>query len=168
MGMFDYFKCEYPLPGYPFFKPLEMQTKDLECDMKTYTLKPDGRLWVNDGACFNCGHDIEGSNISGHTGWVNAYAYQCLNNNFQKTYGYTTGEINYCLNFDFNFEFARGELLSMKDNSYCSILEWKEDAENTRNSRFRETKRLSMEEFITLYNVYQCKMVAVPVSKEGE
>lgn len=47
MGMYDDFKCEYPLPQYPFFNPADMQTKDLECDFKKYTLKPDGKLWVH-------------------------------------------------------------------------------------------------------------------------
>jgi hypothetical protein len=47
MGMFDYLKCSYPLPGNPpaFVNPgHEFQTKDLECSLDHYEITTDGRL----------------------------------------------------------------------------------------------------------------------------
>lgn len=43
MGMFDYLKCEMPLPpGTP--EELEWQTKSLGCGMDWLAIKPDGTL----------------------------------------------------------------------------------------------------------------------------
>ena len=43
MGMFDYLRCEVPLPdGTP---DLEWQTKDLVCELDTFTIRADGSLW---------------------------------------------------------------------------------------------------------------------------
>jgi hypothetical protein len=42
MGMFDYFKCEMPLPdGTP---ALDWQTKSLECGMNWYAIRENGQL----------------------------------------------------------------------------------------------------------------------------
>ena len=46
MGMFDYVKCEVPLPDD--FEG-SLQTKDLDCDMVTHTITKEGRLireWI--------------------------------------------------------------------------------------------------------------------------
>lgn len=45
MGMFDYIKVETPLPRHGF-QDIEFQTKDLECCLHHYTIKEDGRLFV--------------------------------------------------------------------------------------------------------------------------
>jgi hypothetical protein len=49
MGMYDYVRCEYPLPGNPpeCFKDECYQTKDLDCTLSTYTIRSDGRLASN-------------------------------------------------------------------------------------------------------------------------
>lgn len=50
MGMFDYVKCEYPMPkGYEFLiegtpETQEFQTKDFENVMDKYTITREGRL----------------------------------------------------------------------------------------------------------------------------
>lgn len=48
MGMFDYIKCDYPLPGVlPVFGDdgeFTFQTKDLECGMREYLIDKDGNL----------------------------------------------------------------------------------------------------------------------------
>lgn len=55
MGMFDYIKCKYPLPGTkPHFVTSDssFQTKDLECMMDSYEITEDGRI-VQTSACWN-------------------------------------------------------------------------------------------------------------------
>lgn len=43
MGMFDYIKCEAPLPdGFDG----ELQTKDFDCEMTTHIITKDGRLML--------------------------------------------------------------------------------------------------------------------------
>lgn len=44
MGMFDYVKCEAPLPDG--WKPGDhhLQTKDFDCGLETYVIRSDGRL----------------------------------------------------------------------------------------------------------------------------
>jgi hypothetical protein len=46
MGMFDYVRCHYAVPGDPHedIKSLVFQTKDLSCEMAEYTITDDGRL----------------------------------------------------------------------------------------------------------------------------
>lgn len=45
MGMFDYLKCEYPLP-VEGANDLEYQTKDTPAQyMDIYTIRADGTLW---------------------------------------------------------------------------------------------------------------------------
>jgi len=45
MGMFDYIKCELPLPdGWRPLGPL--QTKDFDCDMVCHVISADGRLML--------------------------------------------------------------------------------------------------------------------------
>jgi len=53
MGMFDYIRCEYPLPGNPpaCFQGAAYQTKDLDCDLKTYVITAEGKLTLDDQAC---------------------------------------------------------------------------------------------------------------------
>lgn len=47
MGMFDYLRCEYPLPdGYT---APEFQTKDFDCEMVTHVITADGRLMMDRG-----------------------------------------------------------------------------------------------------------------------
>ncbi len=43
MGMFDYVKCEYPLPD-PELQTEEFQTKDFDCVMDAYIITSEGRL----------------------------------------------------------------------------------------------------------------------------
>ncbi len=48
MGMFDYIRCEAPLPdGWEPKGPL--QTKDFDCEMVTHTITKDGRLMLDRG-----------------------------------------------------------------------------------------------------------------------
>ncbi len=43
MGMFDYIRCEMPLPdGFTG----ELQTKDLDCEMDVYLIRADGTLAI--------------------------------------------------------------------------------------------------------------------------
>lgn len=45
MGMFDYVKCEYPMPeGFEDVQDAAHQTKDLECYMTNYLITREGRL----------------------------------------------------------------------------------------------------------------------------
>lgn len=45
MGMFDHVVCEYPLPDLPEEgKEWMFQTKDMECNMWTYTITRSGQL----------------------------------------------------------------------------------------------------------------------------
>ena len=43
MGMFDYVRCEVPLPD-GWEEPRELQTKDFDCELNTLVITPDGRL----------------------------------------------------------------------------------------------------------------------------
>jgi hypothetical protein len=46
MGMFDYIKCEIPLPdGFSG----ELQTKDFDCTLSTHIIKADGSLELDNG-----------------------------------------------------------------------------------------------------------------------
>lgn len=44
MGMFDYIRCERPLPDG--WKADELQTKDFNCEMCTHVITSDGRLML--------------------------------------------------------------------------------------------------------------------------
>lgn len=44
MGMFDYIRCEHPLPARNA-EGLEFQTKDLACDLDQLVIRADGTLW---------------------------------------------------------------------------------------------------------------------------
>lgn len=44
MGMFDDLKCEYPLPAYPQMQEHTFQTKDLICELETFTITKEGTL----------------------------------------------------------------------------------------------------------------------------
>lgn len=46
MGMFDYVRCDVPLPDG--WEADELQTKDLECQMTTAWITAEGRLLVED------------------------------------------------------------------------------------------------------------------------
>lgn len=47
MGMFDYIRCEVPLPdGWDGGPSGEMQTKDFDCEMVTHVITKDGRLML--------------------------------------------------------------------------------------------------------------------------
>lgn len=48
MGMFDYLRCEYPLPA-PDAQHLEFQTKDTDSQfLDEYAIRADGTLWVQE------------------------------------------------------------------------------------------------------------------------
>jgi hypothetical protein len=47
MGMFDYIRCEVPLPDGA--NPPELQIKDFDCDMLTHVISPDGQLLLEGG-----------------------------------------------------------------------------------------------------------------------
>lgn len=47
MGMFDYIRCEKPLPDG--WTPDELQTKDFDCEMVTHIISADGRLMLDRG-----------------------------------------------------------------------------------------------------------------------
>ena len=62
MGMFDYIRCEYPLPGNPDVRGA-WQTKDTpDQSMDTYVIDKDGRLWYED-------YDIEDRSDPNATDW---------------------------------------------------------------------------------------------------
>ena len=46
MGMFDYIKCHYDLPGLGKRPDLNFQTKSLDCLMDNYEIREDGTFWV--------------------------------------------------------------------------------------------------------------------------
>lgn len=45
MGMFDYVRCEVPLPD-GWLPPHPLQTKDFDCDMVCHVISPEGRLML--------------------------------------------------------------------------------------------------------------------------
>lgn len=45
MGMFDYIRCNIPLPDTGKVSPEEFQTKDLREFMERYEIREDGTLW---------------------------------------------------------------------------------------------------------------------------
>lgn len=47
MGMFDYIRCEMPLPDG--WQPSELQSKDFDCEMVTHVISKDGRLMLDRG-----------------------------------------------------------------------------------------------------------------------
>ena len=47
MGMFDYIRCELPLPDG--WESDELQTKDFDCQMVTHVITKDGRLMLDNG-----------------------------------------------------------------------------------------------------------------------
>lgn len=44
MGMFDYIRCDYPLPDG--WQAGELQTKDFDCEMVEHVITKDGRLML--------------------------------------------------------------------------------------------------------------------------
>lgn len=69
MGMFDYVKCNYPLPGQKLEFVDEFQTKSLNCVLATETITEDGKLQGRDD--FTGVIEFYGSNVvaSGPAGW---------------------------------------------------------------------------------------------------
>jgi hypothetical protein len=51
MGMFDYIRCEVPLPDG--WQPDELQSKDFDCEMVTHYISKEGRMMLD------CGHNEE-------------------------------------------------------------------------------------------------------------
>jgi hypothetical protein len=47
MGMFDYIRCELPLPDG--WQTDELQSKDFDCEMVTHVISKDGRLMLDRG-----------------------------------------------------------------------------------------------------------------------
>ena len=47
MGMFDYIRCEAPLPDGAVVS--ELQTKDFDCEMVTHVISAGGRLLLDQG-----------------------------------------------------------------------------------------------------------------------
>lgn len=47
MGMFDYIRCEVPLPDG--WQPDELQSKDFDCEMVVHVISKDGRLMLDRG-----------------------------------------------------------------------------------------------------------------------
>jgi len=47
MGMFDYVKCDYPLPD-PEAQGMSFQSKCFDCEMHEYTITKEGRLIHHD------------------------------------------------------------------------------------------------------------------------
>ena len=71
MGMFDYIRCEHPLPA-PSAEGLEFQTKDLACDMDKLLIKADGTLWrIKTGQCW--GNENPLGHLSDYFGEVRFY-----------------------------------------------------------------------------------------------
>lgn len=48
MGMYDYVKCEYPLPDGTIRANAEFQTKDFDCMMDVVTITAEGRLMLRE------------------------------------------------------------------------------------------------------------------------
>jgi len=48
MGLYDYIRVEYALPGRPEWAG-DFQTKDLDCCMDRFTITADGRFLRDDG-----------------------------------------------------------------------------------------------------------------------
>jgi hypothetical protein len=70
MGLFDYVRCEYPLPGNPpeCAATANFQTKDLTCYLEQYVITADGRLVHESGdedhSIFTGTIDLDWSNIT--------------------------------------------------------------------------------------------------------
>jgi len=119
MGLLDTINCEYPLPNHKHLESREFQTKCLEEGLNHYTITEDGNLMLDD-------------EIVPHTGWVNFYNYDYLNDN-------DNNEYTYC--FDFSAEFFRGKLMSLEDQSYVEF----------RNIYTNNSTELSLKEFNKLH-----------------
>ncbi len=75
MGMFDYIRCEVPLPdGFTG----EMQTKDLGCMLKTHIITAGGRLMVDEAGTFE--HPERMADANWH-GFINFYGSEGDSNN---------------------------------------------------------------------------------------
>lgn len=73
MGMFDYIRCEAPLPDDAMPANSTFQSKDLDCNLDTYVITASGRLmvkpWRKDAG--------ESATIrdAAHHGYLNFYVY---------------------------------------------------------------------------------------------
>lgn len=88
MGMFDYIKCDYPLPqsrvqGNVF------QTKDFDSNMDSYLITQDGKLQKTSGNWF--GRKIENGDYKDvpYNGVINFYELLVFNTEFKQWYEYS-------------------------------------------------------------------------------
>jgi hypothetical protein len=110
MGMFDYIKCEYPLPGKAPYK--EFQTKCLDCAMDSYLITSDGQL-----ARRKYDHDkevLETSEFSDYTGTINFYISNitCYGNAIHTANGEDAISVAYVATF------LKGKLIEIKETEY--------------------------------------------------
>lgn len=115
MGMFDYVKCEYPLPDG--WKPSGLfQTKDLECALGTYTITKEGRIGGTNTdyyICYTGVVSIYDSNISA------SGAGYCLTDDNQKPWSR-----------EYKFTFVDGVVQNVTggaDENFYSDVTWLQD-----------------------------------------
>jgi hypothetical protein len=104
MGMFDYIKCLYPLPGKnPFGAEGEYQTKSLDSTLEIYTITEDGLLLGRDG-----------SKPLDYTGYVEFYA----SNVAGSGPGLYTPDGADAVAVDYRAKFLDGKLQEIEETSY--------------------------------------------------
>lgn len=110
--MYDYVKCEYPLPGNPpeWAKDAYFQTKDFDCLMDTYIITADGKLLKGDPATPE-GEPVAHATRLGLTCTINFYTSNVVASG-PGTYT-SDGEDAHWL--EYSAEFVKGELLEIQE-----------------------------------------------------
>jgi hypothetical protein len=144
MGMFDYVRCEVPLPDG--WEPHDLQTKDFDCELVTHVITKDGRLMLeridethvvpkeerpypnDDGLLGMCGmlRTVRSQHDSNFHGVVNFYGseYRTMDDKPATPRGvshcegratdYTTGEPLKHIWHEYNAKFTDGQLVSIE------------------------------------------------------
>lgn len=130
--MFNYINCQYPLPNYKHMKVDDFQTKSMEyLNLDKFIISKDGNLMLDD-------------EVKNYTGWIYFYTHINMDSNLNINEGpFKEIGLNYRINFEFDAEFLRGKLMSIKDESYVEVLKF----DSSEQHIFKEIKRMSYYEF---------------------
>lgn len=113
MGLYDYVKCEYPLPGNPpdWAKDAYFQTKDFDSLMDTYIITTDSKLLKDVGKDEK---DPDGGPVLGDIGLTCTINFYTSNVVASGPGTYTSdGEDAHWL--EYSAEFVKGELLEIQE-----------------------------------------------------
>lgn len=142
MGMFDYIRCEVPLPDGYDPGPAYFQSKDFDCEMVTHVISKDGRMMLDNGhyelvpllersmwkaewgdgpeaekehpleAACGCMHRIEKYEDANFHGLVNFYQLETVGHEPNERYG-PKGRPIY-KSHDYNAKFTDGQLVGIE------------------------------------------------------